>query len=126
MLNYLGMDEFTASYLESALWSSIDDEGTPLDNSKYSETELAPDTIAQFKSECARFRAINAALLEQASEHQSESIQAHDFWLTRNGHGAGFWDGDYPEDIGDALTAASKAFGECDLYIGDDGLIYAC
>jgi len=126
MLNYLGMDEFTASYLEAALWSSTGDDGTPLDNSKYSETELAPETIARFKSECARFRAINAALLEQASEHQSETIQAHDFWLTRNGHGAGFWDGGYPEDIGDALTAASKAFGECDLYIGDDGLIYAC
>jgi len=126
MLNYLGMDEFTVSYLESALWSSTDDDGTPLDDPKYSETELAPDTIAQFKSECARFQAINATLLEQASEYQSTGHQAHDFWLTRNGHGAGFWDGDYPEDIGDALTAASKAFGECDLYIGDDGLIYAC
>ena len=35
MNNYLGMDEFTASYLESALWSSTDDDGTPLDDSKY-------------------------------------------------------------------------------------------
>ena len=125
MLNYLGMDEFTASYLESALWSSTDDDGTPLDAVKYSETELAPETVARFISDCARFRAINSALLEQASEHQSEKRQAHDFWLTRNGHGAGFWDGDYPKDLGEALTKASETFGECDLYIGDDGLIYA-
>ena len=126
MLNYLGMDEFTASYLESALWSSTDDDGTPLDDERYCDAELAPETIAQFKSECARFRAINTALLDQATEHQSETRQAHDFWLTRNGHGAGFWDGDYPEELGDALTVASKAFGTCDLYIGDNGLIYAC
>ena len=124
-LNYLGMDEFTSSYLESALWSSTDDDGTPLDDSKYSGNELAEETIARFKSDCARFRAINATLLEQASKHQSETRQAHDFWLTRNGHGSGFWDGDYPEELGEALTDASKAFGECNLYIGDDGKIYA-
>lgn len=125
-LNYLGMDAFTASYLESALWSSTDDDGTPLDDAKYSETELAPETITRFKSDCAQFRANNAALLEQASEYQSEVRQAHDFWLTRNGHGAGFWDGDYPKELGEALTRAAKTFGECNLYIGDDGMIYAC
>jgi hypothetical protein len=33
----------------------------------------------------------------------------HDFQLTRNGHGAGFWDGDW--EHGDALTAIAKTFG---------------
>jgi hypothetical protein len=124
-LNYLGMDEFTASYLESALWSSTDDDGTPLDAAKYSDTELAPETVARFKADCDKFRADNAEALAQASEYQSETHLAHDFWLTRNGHGAGFWDGDYPKELGERLTEASKLFGECDLYIGDDGLVYA-
>ena len=35
----------------------------------------------------------------------------HDFWLTRNGHGAGFWDGDWPA-YGDMFTAISKGYGE--------------
>jgi hypothetical protein len=48
----------------------------------------------------------------------------HDFWLTRNGHGCGFWDGDWPEPAATILTNASNACGECDLYIGDDGRIY--
>jgi hypothetical protein len=47
----------------------------------------------------------------------------HDFWLTRNGHGAGFWDrgiGDY----GDALTEHAHSFGASDVYVGDDGRLY--
>jgi hypothetical protein len=124
MENYLGMDEFTSSYLESALWSSTDAEGIPLDEGDYSTNDLAPNTVTRFKLDCDKFRADNAELISQATEHQSIAHIAHDFWLTRNGHGAGFWDGDYPEELGDALTKASKVFGECDLYIGDDGKIY--
>lgn len=40
----------------------------------------------------------------------------HDFWLTRNGHGAGFWDGDWSEGdntfIADLLTKVAESFGE--------------
>ena len=124
-LNYLGMDMFTASYLKTALWSSTDDNGTPLDASDYADTELAEETIERFKADCNRFREVHAELIQRALEYRSESHIAHDFWLTRNGHGAGFWDGDYPEELGEALTRASKSFGECDLYIGDDGKIHA-
>ncbi len=45
----------------------------------------------------------------------------HDFWLTRNGHGCGFWDGDWPEPQASLLTQASKAFGGVDPYVSDDG-----
>lgn len=124
MENYLGMDEFTSAYFEAALWSSTDDNGTPLDAAKYSETELAAETIAEFKADCAKFQADNAALLLQASELLSTAHHGHDFWLTRNGHGAGFWDRGYPKPLGEALTKAAQAFGECDLYVGNDGKIY--
>lgn len=46
-----------------------------------------------------------------------------DFWLTRNGHGCGFWDGDWPEH-GDELTDICCKFSVIDLYVGDDGLVY--
>jgi hypothetical protein len=48
----------------------------------------------------------------------------HDFWLTRNGHGAGFWDGDWPEEVGKRLTEASKKYGEVYLYV-QDGKIFS-
>jgi hypothetical protein len=42
-----------------------------------------------------------------------------DLHLTRNGHGAGFWDGDYG-DAGDALTELSKPFGSISVQVGLD------
>lgn len=68
--------------------------------------------------EAALYYADNAA-----KDFDAEGRICHDFWLTRCGHGCGFWDGDYGE-LGDRLTTAAKAFGEVDLYVGDDGLIY--
>ena len=53
----------------------------------------------------------------------AESINGHDFWLTRNRHGAGFWDRGL-EFVGINLTDAAHAWGEFNLYVGDDGLIY--
>jgi len=47
----------------------------------------------------------------------------HDFWLTRNGHGAGFWDRGLG-DRGDSLTAICEALGEVWTYVGDDGYLY--
>jgi len=38
---------------------------------------------------------------------------ASDFWLTRNGHGAGFWDGGW--DHGDELAEIAHSFGECSV-----------
>jgi hypothetical protein len=48
----------------------------------------------------------------------------HDLWLTRNRHGAGFWDRGYPSGVGDVLTAMAHAMGSDDVYIGDDGFAY--
>ena len=45
----------------------------------------------------------------------------HDLWLTRNGHGAGFWDGDYPDDIEDTLTKGAEALGECYVEVSRRG-----
>ena len=43
----------------------------------------------------------------------------HDFALTRNHHGAGFWDRGYG-DVGDRLTDAAQAYGEHSV-LTDDG-----
>jgi hypothetical protein len=117
------MDDFTRQYLETALWSSTDesreDGGDPMD-SNYGIEDIDPDTVAAAQADCDRFRTAAGDLLD---EHPDEGDAAHDFWLTRNGHGAGFWDGDWPV-AGDVLTALSKTFGEVNLYVGDDGGVY--
>ena len=49
-----------------------------------------------------------------------------DFWLTRVGHGAGFWDRGEGE-VGERLSALcghGTRFATVDPYIGDDGRVY--
>jgi hypothetical protein len=122
---------FVDGYIVCALWSSTDnaDEsgGEPLDKN-YDETDVDAATLDKMTADCRDFFAKNAADLAAAIEaygkDDSPGYAGHDFWLTRNGHGAGFWDGDLPEELGERLTVAAKAFGTCDLYVGDDGKIY--
>lgn len=130
----MSLREFLASYIETALWSSIVDNGDPMDRDRGPD-DIATETVVKMLDDCAAFRAaidaddlVHDALVNGG--HTDRRI-AHDFWLTRNRHGAGFWDGDYPErlpdgrNLGDALTTMAHAFGEVDLYVGDDGRIYA-
>ena len=120
------LDSFTRAYITCALWSSTtnppgDDTGGPPMDDEHDETDIAPETLARMVSECAAFQRDNAADLA----HRDSEQGGHDFWLTRNHHGCGFWETpDWPEDAGRRLTAAAHAAGERDLYIGDDGQIY--
>lgn len=124
LLDLVPLDDFTKAYIECALWSSLDDE-TPLDE-EHSTEDLHPDTLRKMIEDCAAFQKTNRELIERREPRQTAANYTragHDFWLTRNGHGSGFWDGDWPQD-GEALTEASKKFGECNLYVGDNGFIY--
>ena len=116
-------DRFTRAYITCALWSSTDesreDGGDPMDQN-YGPENLAPETLAAMQADCDVFRERAGAMLD---EHADPDMGAHDFWLTRNHHGAGFWDGDWPTN-GDALTKLAHEFGEVNLCVGDDGSIY--
>ena len=108
---------FTEAYIEAALWSSsvTDVDGVEIDLTEHDLSREAHDAM---HADCAAFYAAN-------SEHMEDDERGgHDFWLTRCGHGAGFWDGDWPGSQATILDNAAKAFGNVDLYIGDDGLIY--
>ena len=133
------LDDFTQAYIVAALWSSNDNSdpsgGAPLD-SNYDISDIAPSTLQKMSEDCAAFQQKNEALLNEAyqrpgydghGEWSSQEQAGHDFWLTRNGHGAGFWDRQALDEggLGDRLTEAAKAFGEDDLYVGDDNKIYS-
>ena len=114
------MDKFTQAYIVCALWSANDEDGMPLD-SNYVVDDIAPETLARIKSDCRDFQKSAKKWLKQAGD---DAQNGHDYWLTRNGHGAGFWDRGYPKKVSDALCELSKANGEFYLYVGDDGKIY--
>ena len=131
MITAQQLDDFTLAYIEAALWSSNDESdesgGEPLD-SNYSIDDLDPDTLAKMAEDCRRFQEENAADLARYHHPQwtAAELGGHDFWLTRNGHGCGFWDRTecLPEEARDRLTAAAEKAREYYVYLGDDGVIY--
>lgn len=97
-------DQAAEAYVECALWTDGDfdwsEDGTLTPEG---ETRLTVDLFAFLDDPEV------AALVATWEPGQV----GHDFWLTRNRHGAGFWDRGKPE--GDRLTELANAYGEDDL-----------
>lgn len=115
------LDTFTRQYIETAFWSSDESGGDPLDKN-YGIEDLAPETLTRMVADAKNFQALHDE--DIASSTGDWGLAGRDFWLTRNRHGAGFWDGGWPEPQASRLTDAANSFGEYYLYVGDDGLIY--
>jgi hypothetical protein len=121
------IDTFTRAYVECALWASSDDSdnhgGEPLD-CNYGPADITAEALQRMIDDCRSFQDANGDLPEKYLDAGYEIGGAgHDFWLTRNRHGAGFWDRGLGE-LGRQLTDAAHEFGECWLYVGDDGRIH--
>jgi hypothetical protein len=112
------LDRVVTAYLVCALWSSTDGEQQPLDDN-YDIDDFAPEACNTAQSDCESFVTSNAAHLEGLTPEQI----GHDFWLTRNRHGAGFWDRGLGAR-GEHLSEMARPFGSCDPYVGDDGKVH--
>lgn len=107
-------------YAVCALWSSSDENGEPLD-AAYDVSDISEETLEEMREDIIDFLSDNYDILVQSG--QSEEQIGHDFWLTRNRHGAGFWDRGLGE-IGNQLTEASRVYGSCGMYVGSGGKLY--
>jgi hypothetical protein len=116
------IDAFTRDYLEAIEWLLSEEPG---ENGEESDRDralaFAPETIVKAKAVCRDFQEANANDLAEYQERTGYSGGV-DLWLTRNHHGAGFWDRGLGA-LGKRLTDAAR-LGETDSYVGDDGLIY--
>lgn len=101
---------FADAYVEAAFWTEQED---------VNDAPLAPEGWEAIKADCVRFIEKAGTLLDGIEAGQA----GHDFWLTRNHHGAGFWDRGLGED-GEKLTEIAQGFPEANLYVGDDGKAY--
>jgi hypothetical protein len=87
---------FLAAYTESLLWLAERDGDYP---SESEELEIRADAWGFW---CSNYRRIM----------RNPELAGHDFALTRNRHGAGFWDGGWSEPSATVLTDAAHAYGE--------------
>lgn len=129
-INGLAIDDFTQAYIECALWSSHDEEneGDYLDK-RYSIKDIDLDSLKTIIEECRDFQQSWAMTLNkycqlvQNEEYSGMELAGHDYWLTRNGHGAGFWDRG-AGSIGELLTAVCRWQSRY-LYT-ENGIVFYC
>lgn len=123
IINHDALDAFTRSYIECALWCEDVDGCTQGKDI----SDIHPASLARMAVDCANFQIENKLLIKRCGLLHPASGNAqhgHDFWLTRNGHGAGFWDRGYIPRIGEGLTDAAQAYGDSYMILGDDGMLY--
>ena len=115
-------------YLEALLWSSMVtppgcEEPEPADKWQASEdlARRAAKEFQEFLDALPEGFDPDEAYLKAG--HDPHTMLAHDFALTRNHHGAGFWDGDWAEPWGKILTDLAHQWPEAELYLSDDCLV---
>jgi len=91
------MNEFTKAYIECLEWVNEDN-----------DISLTSSDFEQIEKDCGRFQKRAWKYLKDLDQAQC----GHDFYLTRNGHGSGFWDRGYDEKLAIHLCRIAKEFGE--------------
>lgn len=114
-------EDFLDSYLDCAVWASCDDEGIPLEDRGYTSWDFSLNALEQARKDCEGFfEEMGSTMYETGGDFGDHG---QDFWLSRNGHGTGFWDRGYGE-VGDKLHKAAKVYSFSDVYVADDGFLY--
>lgn len=117
------LEDALNSAIATLLWTTPTPTASGDDSAGYLDGVGAPfnaDSRRALYREIVEFTDANSADLHGLTYEQI----GHDFILTRNRHGAGFWDRGLGER-GDRLTDAAHAYGEIDAYLADDGTISA-
>lgn len=93
------LDSMVKNYLRCAVWADSL-EGCEKDYGSFSASQKMNE---QADSDCLSFIEFlsKAGLIDWDTFHNFENL-GYDFWLTRNRHDSGFWDGDWEK--GDEMT----------------------
>lgn len=119
-------------YLACALWTGLyepadswdDAQPEPLDG--HADVDDVPDDARdELRTDWDDFVSSNVRDIDEYMRVTGTDLGqvAHDFHLTRNGHGAGFWDRD-AGDVGERLSEAARVYGTAELmgFPADDGV----
>jgi hypothetical protein len=117
--------------IETLLWSEIvyvpedeqdnprweDMDGRPFDD--FYDAYEVNDPNGDFESQVRDFVASN---WDDVKDLDPGDV-GHNFVLSRNHHGTGFWDRGLGE-LGDRLHKGCEPYGDASLYLGDDGEVH--
>lgn len=113
------LPEFLSGYLHALAFTG--DPNPP-------QGEYPEPRVSRFSRELIRSSFRDCLIFLDKSEHLFDlgcdwseigPLAGAAFWCARNGHGCGFWDGDWPEH-GDDLALLARTFGEVDVFVVAD------
>lgn len=107
--------------LEELLASATNDDGEPLRTDGWEVDDIDAEAGAEFVGQVADFCHAMCRIIHD-KELKAGTV-GRNFTLTRNHEGTGFWDLGLGS-AGEELTGHAHPYGECGLYVGDDGGLY--
>lgn len=125
------------AYLETGLWSEScngtadhedhvhtyadrpEDCDASLEYMNYGVDDVSDTARVEATADCEAFLTSIRDERPDVLAHLSLEDIGHNFWLTRNGHGTGFWDRGLPGDMGQWLTDLSRPYGTVSMYVHD-------
>lgn len=123
-------DDYQSEYGDEEEYDSEDDELEKLIkisanlNKKsfenFTREDIEPDSLIKAYTEIKKFLDLAGDSVIEAIETNGLERLGHDIWLTRNGHGAGFFDHSYDDENEKKLMQAAKALKEVNIYINDN------
>lgn len=112
--------DMVRGYLKCAEWCGLVDD----DQKQALELSVSPTwtegALFEASEACAEFKTWAAGESLWETFEADESRAGHDLWLTRNRHGAGFWDGDWPAVAGKKATDWANTLGERAVWFDED------
>ncbi len=116
-MNAINIEQFIDSYLMTASWVECDsDECT--DFTKQAKEDAGADCATFISLVIQHFGVDKATQLLSIEGNDFTYLCPHDLYLTRNRHGAGFWDKEdiYGIEEAEALTKIAESMGESSAY----------
>ena len=114
------IEQFTDSYLQTANWATFDS-GEATRGFTKAAMECAKIDCQKFIDKVRNeFTESEADSIINLEGNDLTSLTAHNFFLTREGHGAGFWDSEIyntlANDGGNRLTKLAEECGDSGIY----------
>jgi hypothetical protein len=111
-------NDFLTGYRECAVWCGIMVFDELTGDDLYSTADLSDDAVIESQKDCQAFFESNLALMQETGQ-KDFGTHGFDFYLSRNGHGAGYFDRGYGA-VGDELQSAARVYGSANLFVGND------
>lgn len=125
------LEDMTNGYLEALLWTSINDDGDNFLELEYGIEDIPEavrDAVRDMFEDLVAHHPLAVRLYGVERRGQCAPVWGsfgHDFLLTRDHHGAGFWDRGLGE-LGEHLSQIAYPYGDSEhLYVSEDDTLQA-